>query len=356
KGEIYMYCQYCQALIQDNSTFCTNCGKPVPPQTAGAPVPQQNKVVRCANGHFFDAAKYEQCPHCGAASGVASTPQQPVVPTAAPSGKKGKKEKQKKPLFGFGFHKDKADMPQAASGIPGGGAAPNPYNQVNHTIALLDFEEEEPAPAAVQPAAPTPMNAKKAVTRHGAEPTPVQPAPAPVEQPKPAALQPDIPEEPVPQKQPVTPVSPAKTPAPQHKAPVREKQEESSKTIAIYSDLSDDEPVVGWLVCVKGAYFGQSFNLVAGKNLIGRSPMMDIALEDEDSISRNTHAIVIYEPKKRIFILQAGESKGLTYLNDDLILEYETLHAYDKIQLGECELLFVPFCNENFTWDSFKEA
>lgn len=344
-----MYCQYCQALIQDGSVFCTNCGKPLPPQAAGTPTPQQNKVLRCANGHFFDAMKYEQCPHCGASASAASTAPQPVMPTAAPSGKKGKKEKQKKPLFGFGFHKDKPNVPQTPSGIPGSGAAPNPYNQVNHTIALMDFEEEEPAPTPVQPAASTPMNAKKAVTRHGTESTQVQNISAPAEQPKPAAPQPEIPVEPASQEQPVTPISQVKT-------PVREKQADSSKTIAIYSDLSDDEPVVGWLVCIKGAYFGQSFNLIAGKNLIGRSPMMDISLEDEDSISRNTHAIVIYEPKKRIFILQAGESKGLTYLNDDLILEYETLHAYDKIQLGECELLFIPFCNENFTWDSFKEA
>lgn len=354
-----MYCQYCQAMIRDNSTFCPSCGKQLAPQTVDTSIMQQNKVVRCANGHFFDAAKYENCPHCGASVTVASTAPQPVV-TASSSNKKGRKEKQKKSLFGFGFHKDKPEISQMGMGSDisnsDSGAAPNPYNQVNHTIALLDFEEDEPVSSSVQAVESSPMNAKKAVKRHCTEQSSIQLTSASEEQSKPVTHQPEILVEHISQEQPAAMPSSAKASGQQSRAMVQEKQTDSSKTIAIYSDLSDDEPVVGWLVCIKGAYFGQSFHLIAGKNLIGRSPMMDIVLENEDSISRNTHAVVIYEPKKRIFILQAGESKGLTYLNDDLILEYKTLHAYDKIQLGECELLFVPFCNENFTWDSFKES
>ena len=46
------------------------------------------------------------------------------------------------------------------------------------------------------------------------------------------------------------------------------------KTIGFFSmgtsaPQNDSEPVVGWLVCVKGKHFGESFQLAAGRNAVG---------------------------------------------------------------------------------------
>ncbi len=365
-----MNCKYCNEPIETGVRFCKKCGRPAEQPAAGVvPAMQQRNVIMCPNRHYYDAAEYTSCPHC-ANAGVqpdASSAHRAVagvnpIAAAAENSKKKKEKKEKKPFFSFG--KKNAQQEPAVPVYNNQPAVNNKVN-TNRTVALMDLEDDDAA-APVQ-AAPqsAPTSAKKAVMRHGA---------VNKEAAAPAVQEAAVSSEPVKNDEPdktvssllkneyVAPVStPAieqpsvSEPAPVPVAKERPKRDDSSKTIAIYSDLSDDEPVVGWLVCVKGVNFGQSFNLAAGKNTIGRSAMMDVDLTGEDSVSRNTHAIIIYEPKKRQFILKAGDSSGLTYLNDELVLDHEIIKAYDKVQLGECEMIFVPFCNENFTWDTFKE-
>ncbi|MCD8005852.1 MAG: FHA domain-containing protein [Oscillospiraceae bacterium] len=113
------------------------------------------------------------------------------------------------------------------------------------------------------------------------------------------------------------------------------------------------DPVVGWLVCVGGKHFGQSFNITTGKNSIGRDESNRIVLPLDNRVSRSKHALITYEPKKRNFYLQPGESSGLTYLNDDYIDESKILRAKDIIELGESKFIFIPLCDESFTWEDY---
>lgn len=135
-------------------------------------------------------------------------------------------------------------------------------------------------------------------------------------------------------------------------AVIAQEPTEDVKTMAFYG-TAGTEPVVGWLVCLKGEYVGQSFNLKAGQNFIGRALTMDIPLAQDTSVSRNRHAILIYDPQNREFFIQPGESKGLTYLNDKLIFNYQPLEGYDRIKVGNSELLFIPCCGEKFTWEDY---
>ncbi len=114
------------------------------------------------------------------------------------------------------------------------------------------------------------------------------------------------------------------------------------------------EPVVGWLVAIGGAHFGTDFRLKAGRNFIGRSAGMDVALSGDPSISREKHAIILYEPKANIFLVQPGDAKELFYLNDKVVLTATEINAYDVITLGESKLLFIPCCSEKFNWDQAK--
>lgn len=123
----------------------------------------------------------------------------------------------------------------------------------------------------------------------------------------------------------------------------------SGKTVAFYS--MEDEPVTGFLICTMGESKGTSYTLKTGQNFIGRGMDMDVMLVKETSVSRVKHAVIIFDPKKREFYLQPGESSGLTYLNGDLVMSFCRLSAYDEIQLGECTLMFLPFCGERFSWD-----
>ena len=115
------------------------------------------------------------------------------------------------------------------------------------------------------------------------------------------------------------------------------------------------EPVVGWLVCTEGKRRGQEYRLKAGRNFIGRSPNMDVALEGETSVSREGHAIVAYEPRQSIFIAQPGSASELFYLNGNVVLSAVQIKRNDRLQLGDVELMLIPCCDENFKWEKKAE-
>lgn len=114
-------------------------------------------------------------------------------------------------------------------------------------------------------------------------------------------------------------------------------------------------PCVGWLVALGGEHIGQDFRLKVGKNFIGRDPQMDIALTGDKSVSRNRHAIVVYEPKQHLYLVQPGESSGLVYRNNEVVLSPVKLEAYDMITAGEVNLLFMPLCGTRFNWSELLE-
>lgn len=134
------------------------------------------------------------------------------------------------------------------------------------------------------------------------------------------------------------------------KAPVDEQ-----KTVGYYNKAIGSEPVVGWLVCIEGNHFGEDFKLKSGRNFVGRSKNMDVILDGDPTISREKHAIILYEPKNNLFIAQPGDSKELFYLNDKVVLTSEELHSNDIISLGETKLLFIPCCTDKFNWNDIKE-
>lgn len=126
------------------------------------------------------------------------------------------------------------------------------------------------------------------------------------------------------------------------------------KTVAFYNFSNAIEPVVGWIICVEGEYMGESFSLKSGRNNIGRSLAMDIALAKEKSVSRERHASITYEPNKMKFYIQSGESSGLTYVNDELIMMFTELNDYDVITLGQSKFIFLRLCGEKFSWDNYS--
>lgn len=127
-------------------------------------------------------------------------------------------------------------------------------------------------------------------------------------------------------------------------------------TIGIGSYYAEDNsvkvnPVVGWLVCIEGSEVGNSFNLKAGKNFIGRNAAVnDIIIKGDQSISREKHAIIVYDPKSGSFLAHPGTSSELFYINDKVILQATSINDRDIIVLGNTKLVFVPFCDDNFSW------
>jgi hypothetical protein len=130
---------------------------------------------------------------------------------------------------------------------------------------------------------------------------------------------------------------------------------DDDRTISFgFFDVTSTQPVVGWLVCMKGNEKGKDFRLHSGKNFIGRSVSMDIVLVDDKKISREKHCSVTYDPKGNHFFL-SPEGGNLTYKNDELLESPVELNEGEQITIGETELLFIPFCKEERKWEKESE-
>ncbi len=136
---------------------------------------------------------------------------------------------------------------------------------------------------------------------------------------------------------------------PKYKSMKSPSSRDDNKTIGFFSSSIGKEPVVGWLVCTEGEHFGEDFRLKSGRNFIGRANGMDVSISKDTTVSRERHAIVVYEPRGNMFLMQAGDSKELCYLNEQVVLSPQTLNANDRILVGKTELMFIPCCSKDFS-------
>lgn len=127
---------------------------------------------------------------------------------------------------------------------------------------------------------------------------------------------------------------------------------DEGKTVGMFRKKLGIDPVVGWLVCIGGPDRGKDFRLRSERNFIGRGEHMDVRIAGDDTVSRDNHAIVSYNPKKQLFRVFPGEGRGIVYLNEEEIITAEELKPRDIIEIGQTKLMFVPFCGEQFQWDT----
>lgn len=253
------------------------------------------KLTKCANGHFYDAEKFQTCPHCSGA-GMGGQGNESLT-DCVPKGS-----------YGSNSATDKT-IGKAIDQTVGARGGQSPQNSQGtdegKTVGFMDnrFQQSQQ----VFNRAPQGINVRpddegKTVGFMAWNP---QSASAPAQSQEPANNNP--------------------------------------------------QPVVGWLVCTEGSCFGRSFNLYCGKNFIGRSADMDVCLAGDATVSRVRHAIIIYEPKERKFFAQPGDSHELFYLNENVVLSSAELADRDVITIGKTSLVFVPFCDGRFGWEAKKE-
>lgn len=127
--------------------------------------------------------------------------------------------------------------------------------------------------------------------------------------------------------------------------------EGGSKTVGFYH--FDIEPVVGWLVCVSGQIKGKSFKLKSGQNVIGASGIMDVYLPSKEKRKGEAQALLIFEPIKKEFILRVTGNEKCT-VNSENIESFVTLKNYDKIKIGEYQLIFKALCSDKFDWKNYE--
>ena len=132
----------------------------------------------------------------------------------------------------------------------------------------------------------------------------------------------------------------------------RERQTDIGKTVGVFQKKMSFDPVVGWLVCIEGPEKGKDYRIYGKNNTIGRCDNMDICLKGDSSISRENHARLAYDRKHNAFHIIPADGANPVYLNDEPVYVPMKLTANDIIEIGDFKLIFVPFCNENFVWDT----
>lgn len=132
--------------------------------------------------------------------------------------------------------------------------------------------------------------------------------------------------------------------------PVQE-AEEDSVTVARVEKITGSDPVVGWFVQITGENRGKTYEIHSERNTIGRANGMDICLKGDLGVSRDTNGVISYNPRNRCFHLIPGEGKAIIYVNGEELLTPVQLHAYDRIEISDTALLFLPLCGERFAWE-----
>lgn len=125
---------------------------------------------------------------------------------------------------------------------------------------------------------------------------------------------------------------------------------DDDKTISLYAEEKGADFIVGWLVCVEGSERGRDYKLHQGFNRLGRDYKMDIAIVEDQSISREAAFAVVYDDRSNSFFA-VQQSGGTAYLNGTALMGAVSLKTGDLLRAGNSEFEFVAFCREGRTWD-----
>jgi hypothetical protein len=153
---------------------------------------------------------------------------------------------------------------------------------------------------------------------------------------------------------PEPPVNPVNKTTLADNTPVRASVEGKTRVIiggGLSTSSVSAEQAVGWLVVINGKGRGRDLRIPPGQSKIGRE-QGDIVLNFGDtSISRDKHAMLAYDPQENIFFISCGDGRNPTKVNGKMLINTKVLNPFDRIRFGNTDLLFVPLCGDNFTWE-----
>lgn len=317
------------------------------------------KVTRCPEGHYYDADVYPSCPHCGgdgakeriAAASVPGSGN--PLKSPAPGGRvmgRGKAKKRRTAeeseapggsCVGSICEPTEILSPSEIRKLLGSNAPSEPGEREGGNAVPVSFSiTPEGMSVPLSPAGGRRQTQTADVEEIVMEEKPEEQAEeVPAEEIPPAAVAPR-------DRRDLPPVAAATCPG---------GGAVCGKTLGMFgfvpSDAGNTRPLAGWLVGVAGPYFGKSFEILPGRNSVGRYLSNDIPLCMDDRVSGTKHAYVIYDPRERKFYVDAGEGSGLVYCKDRIILHHTAVERGDVIEIGGGKYCLVPLCGNEFSWN-----
>ena len=129
----------------------------------------------------------------------------------------------------------------------------------------------------------------------------------------------------------------------------RSTKDDDLRTVVKYSSENGSRMVVGWLLCTVGVDKGADYRLYAGNNTVGRGDHPDIRLYDDPDVIKGVHCTITYDPKQNDFFILPGAGAAVKQ-NGEMIHTPQRLVRYDRLEVGNTELTFVPYCEGGYHW------
>ena len=126
-------------------------------------------------------------------------------------------------------------------------------------------------------------------------------------------------------------------------------RDDGEKTIGIYEAEKGAKYIVGWLVCISGPVRGRDYRLYPGFNRIGRDYGLNVAVMEDQGMSREAACSVVYDERGNKFYA-VQQQAATAYLNGTLLAGAVELSSGDVIKAGTSEFEFVAFCREGRVW------
>lgn len=137
--------------------------------------------------------------------------------------------------------------------------------------------------------------------------------------------------------------------------PITKIDPEKSEDVTMPVDPIDPEgksvATVGWLVSVKGACIGQDFRLHSGWNYVGRGSNVDVRIPDNKVSAGGIIRIGYVSDDRLFYVVPCENARNIAKRNGKSILSLQELEAYDRVIVGDTELVFVPLCSDKFSWE-----
>lgn len=139
---------------------------------------------------------------------------------------------------------------------------------------------------------------------------------------------------------------------PQVPPPAERSERRSRERARSRLDLEKEPMPIGSVVIVDGPGRGSAYFLTRPMSRLGRGDGQDVQLAFGDGcISRNGHAVILYDRDSNSFALAHGGNANPTTLNGAIVRDMAPLKSGDRIGIGETTLMFTPICGDAFAWD-----
>lgn len=307
------------------------------------------KVIRCENGHYYDSDLFSRCPHCrepesGSGSGKKQGRQisffqafrKESKPSAAPEDP-----------IGSGQNAG----PDATGGADGQGRAETvcepteilSKEEIERLLAELDGQNGKADEASsnnceADSQSREEFSQKGESVGKGSEASQVKKTPVSLrERGKAASMTDDA----------AAPIGDAVPPT---EDAIPATDDTCSPTVWVRGgeETTDRRPVAGWLVGIAGPCFGRSFEILRGRNSVGRSEANDISIKNDKRVSREKHMNIVYDPSGHGYYIEPGDSRGLVYCNGRIILAPTAVTGSDLIEIGGGRYVIQPLCGDYF--------